>query len=797
MPRTALSTYTTSNGFCACSSSLCVKQCAPVDTQALSSSWVYSSAASTGCTSQMDWPYMGGVLRDGATFSQRVTSTCGLVDRLPVFRYRYSNKKTSASSSRSTLDNGGVCHMGWPIVTAGPLAGCWLLADLTSFMCPGFQSPRNVTRLRASTVDELLASPTRARLVDCKPPPDYVVNGTTPTPPEVSYGRPVRWETSRLLARDLRQRLCGNSSACKPSASWSLATFWNDVYAKYIPASTTTSTAGNSTLWTKPWVACVQSSNGTQICDGTIPRDKWIQSSNRSGVCLDAITNSKLASSLAQPISICDLDSTMDTFCRTVQDARYRVFESNCLYSGQCRQRLFFYQPSTYAVDNQQFVRTTVQQFYNNTVKGACVPDIDTQAAIEANAQALQNCAAMKLNVLSTCLQAVRVVMDLLVEIAFYVGELFLYVFEMMGASDADRDSIVTQINAMLQLIINKSISLLNEIGDLLYHVLFNGPMGKWLAGMISAICSFLDWLFSEVVYVVLCWTRVAVLFALDPVARGIVSMLNAVSFGAFGDLDGKIDAAITSVQTNIQCSPKDLWSCNLELNDDVKPVSVLPLPTRCWAGVEPGVSSFACTAADTCLQTSDYSNVICAACPQAMVQFGCDTLTKLCTCNVFPVGITSCSSHEECSLDGVDCQYVDSYLQPSYGNLPCTQCTRPLCLIADGSGVGRCSCLLRPVPSQSCSEVGQRVSPSAQNLCLIATVGGGLSASVTYTRTLRTLASAPCMLLNQASSYCMLVYTSATVSTPLVVGLALLQTNSRRRLLMLFSSAFFFFFLE
>jgi hypothetical protein len=39
-------------------------------------------------------------------------------------------------------------------------------------------------------------------------------------------------------------------------------------------------------------------------------------------------------------------------------------------------------------------------------------------------------------------------------------------------------------------------------------------------------------------------------------------------------------------------------------------------------------------------------------------------------------------------------------------------------------------------------------------------------------------------MLLNQAQSYCMQVYTSATSASPLVVGLALLHTGGRRRLL-------------
>jgi hypothetical protein len=106
------------------------------------------------------------------------------------------------------------------------------------------------------------------------------------------------------------------------------------------------------------------------------------------------------------------------------------------------------------------------------------------------------------------------------------------------------------------------------------------------------------------------------------------------------------------------------------------------------------------------------------------------------------------------------------------------------MCLIVDGSGVGQCSCLLRPVPSQSCSGVGDRVSPNAAELCLVASEGSSqTSSSNAYTVDYRTLLSAPCMLLNQAQTYCMKVFTSGTVSTQLVVGLAMLKTGRRRLL--------------
>ena len=284
-----------------------------------------------------------------------------------------------------------------------------------------------------------------------------------------------------------------------------------------------------------------------------------------------------------------------------------------------------------------------------------------------------------------------------------------------------------------------------------------------------------------------LCWTRQVSIWFLQNIASPVVGVLNSISFGQLGYLQGDVSSAVTAIETNVPCTPKTLWSCNLFLNDTENLPTHLPMPTRCWAGAEPEIGgSLACTIADTCIQESDYSNLLCANCPRAsgMTQFGCDTLTKLCTCNIFPVGISACSTHQECMLDDndVECQYVDSYLQTSYGNVPCTQCPSPICLITDGSGKGQCSCLLRPVPTQACSGVGQIVSPDAGYLCLLASAGTSVSTSNEYSTDYQNLASVPCMLLNQAQTYCMSVFVSGTTSSQLVVGLALL---SRRRTLL------------
>jgi hypothetical protein len=807
MPRTlsqttetrVLGLYTTSNGFCACDDpSVCAARCQDDET-ALTGGWVASSVVTPTsqkqCTEQLDWPYAGGSLRDGpaSAFGPRWTTLvpCGVWDRLPTFRYRYKNTERITRSSKTTLDKGGVCHMGWPAVTAGPLAGCYLIPSDTTdtFMCPTFLQPKNVTRLRAKTIPELLSSPNRPRLSDCNPPPTYRINHTTTTAPEVSYGQLRRLEAARLLANDLRRRLCGNATVCQPAAGWSLGSFWASVYSRNAFNGIPSGNGENASLWDVPWVACVQK-NGTQTCDGIIRRVDWA-TGDRQRMCLDTLTNSPLAGNLTQDVNVCDLDEGMDQFCRTVQDARYQIFEANCLYSGQCRQKLFFYQPSTYAVDNGEFVRSTVQRFYNSTVEGACVADQDTAQAIRNNAPNLAKCAAVQLNVLADCIQIIRVIIGALVELVYYTAQLMMTIFKLMGASKgAQEDAVITELNALLKLMQNKFKLLFEQIGDLFYKVLFEGPMGDWLISMITAICHFLEWLFSEVVYIVMCWVQKSAVWFLQNIANPFVDVLNGISFGALNYLYNDITNAITAVENNIPCTPQTLWSCNLNFNTSANRTTILPMPTRCWAGVEPGVSSLACTAADTCM-TNDFGKVICGACPSpattSMIRFGCDTLTKLCTCNVFPSDVTACASHEECTMEGgeVGCRYVDSYLQPSYGSVPCAQCQNPMCLITDGSGTGKCSCLLRPVPNQACSEPGQAVSPNAAQLCLAAiSGGGGLGASNAYTQNYRVLVNVPCMLLNQAQSYCMQVYTSATSASPLVVGLALLHTGGRRRLL-------------
>jgi hypothetical protein len=163
-----LGVFYTSNGFCACTSPPC-KTCKS-DEDALNGIWQTATAAPSGCVNQMDWPYPGGELRDTSQYGNTLgTSTCGILDRLPPFKYRYVNSKIPVLSAKTTLDKGGVCHMGWPVTTSFG-AECHVLPDSDTYVCPASQvgPPSPLSRLRATTLDELLQARQRMRLTECE-----------------------------------------------------------------------------------------------------------------------------------------------------------------------------------------------------------------------------------------------------------------------------------------------------------------------------------------------------------------------------------------------------------------------------------------------------------------------------------------------------------------------------------------------------------------------------------------------------------------------------------------------------
>ena len=268
----------------------------------------------------------------------------------------------------------------------------------------------------------------------------------------------------------------------------------------------------------------------------------------------------------------------------------------------------------------------------------------------------------------------------------------------------------------------------------------------------------------------------------------------------AFGKIYFALDFLEAFVSTDEMClthrsrNSTDIISCNFaDLSSAAALDGNMLVATRCWADAQRSLGTsnlLACTEADTCYQSLFDRNtpIVCGSCPLAgsgYSTFGCSPLTKMCTCNVPTLQTTACSSNAECSYSTTTCQLVTSVDDMSYGNQPCTDCSKDVqCLVRGGSSEGGCACLFQAQPLQRCTQMpGQRVyltDPS--RMC-------GYLPNADHSMPLTTaqwdeLSLVQCIYLNPAFVYCAQVYQRG-VPAPLAVGLQMASVSFRSRRLL------------
>lgn len=251
--------------------------------------------------------------------------------------------------------------------------------------------------------------------------------------------------------------------------------------------------------------------------------------------------------------------------------------------------------------------------------------------------------------------------------------------------------------------------------------------------------------------------------------------------------------------------------ACNLESMPDVSDIAgaVSPVPTMCWAQYVASIddsNALSCSRSDTCRREGllfgeaaaavDDPNqpVLCGTCAASLVsgsvvQYGCDTATKECTCGVRATQRTSCTANYQCWInDEAWCNLAHdvSSVNPS-GGLPCKQCgfSQPVCLVTDGaSGAGTCACLLLGSQPAQCAAADaplDTASPNDETLCAVSLDPQAAQRS-SGTLEWANLATAPCALANQGQTFCYKVDGQGL----LAVGLGVVDTGllGRRRLL-------------
>jgi hypothetical protein len=92
IPNGVLMKYQTRNGFCLCALGDACRPtsdaCSAEDTirSLVDKTFREAVVMQTACPSQIDWPWLGGTMRDGS-FMQNKVRSCGILDRIPTFMY--------------------------------------------------------------------------------------------------------------------------------------------------------------------------------------------------------------------------------------------------------------------------------------------------------------------------------------------------------------------------------------------------------------------------------------------------------------------------------------------------------------------------------------------------------------------------------------------------------------------------------------------------------------------------------------------------------------------------------------
>lgn len=682
----------------------------------------------------------------------------------------------------------------------------------------------------------------------CTAPPEFYDDlgiNKLPWGSEVSYGIPFRWSSSRFLAADVRRTACGgdhnNSDECNALISqpeWGTQRFLDNLFdsperlfspqgmhqsqptvAEAIDDSNSSSRAEEDLLWdggNASWVLCDQS-NGE--CSGSIPRSTWLADGRfheRMSTCTSAIRTaeierrSKGSIPTAVHLNICDLNYQMDALCRSLQAARQKVIDANCQMTGACSPTEFVYTPGLYSTSNQDFSMGTVQTFYELFNPKLTSFSFDPATKLEnrvcpltgierdmlvKNAAFTTNCASRKMEVLQDLIRIGRLVVNLLAQTTYVFLNMFLGLMRLIVDTN-NREAAVVELKwwaDQLGIMWSKAS---NEIANLIFEMVFGSGLGQMLRTVIDAICGVVNQVLTFIN-----WIKKWLSDFIANILREVNNLLSKIA----GRIP-MIERAIEDVKK--WGKPNAPLTCALGQDDLDKDIigAVNPVPSRCYVDYIATIddsNSLSCSKADSCRRedllfgsaAADVEKatepVSCASCSAkmvsgAVVQYGCDTLTKQCTCGARASQRTSCTANYQCFLSEAHCGLVmDPSTGKTSGGMPCKQCvsSTPVCLVAGGnSEVGNCACMLRHYPPSAC-QAGDapldRVMPSNGGVCA-ASLDPGVSKGSTGHLDWGSLVVAPCALIGFGNTFCYNVEDHGL----LAVGLGVVDTGAfgRRR---------------
>lgn len=503
------------------------------------------------CKVQVDWPFVEGSLRDSATVGHDdVDATvwaeasdveerrCHVLDRIPDFAYAYVSRAELRKSGFTTQAR-GVCHTGRVQRRLDSTQRCVRSSkgDLNSDLRCADNSGASVERVKSKTPPEAASAAKfyRRRCGTCTPPPAFVTREGQPIQAESSFGLPYRVSAERVLARDLRDAICGgNGTGCRSvlnASAWRKGEFLRALLedprrlftsppggaglsASYEPRRA--SMPDDSHLWARDWVYCPtrESLRTSQGCNGSISKARW--RANKVGTCYATVLDElKGKPDAFAATDICSVDSRLGELCVAIREAQSLVASTNCIRSGdeRCSLHEFVYNPSTWETSNQAFVHQTVREFYTRidgcTSESDCVCKEDSALSQlrRNNSYRLRECSAVPVMVFREVLVQVRglvfsicKVTSLVLDIAFNL---------LLTMSSSSRDVATSRIVIGWAKLKQESSVLIEKVSDLFFDMIFSaGNLGPYLKQTFLSACGVIN---SAYVYAADVWCNLVV----------------------------------------------------------------------------------------------------------------------------------------------------------------------------------------------------------------------------------------------------------------------------------------------
>ena len=628
----------------------------------------------------------------------------------------------------------------------------------------------------------------------------------------LSVGKHMRLSTGRMVANYLRRHVCpvADDAACPRltelfnTSLWTQqdflrelmqapdsSTFFKSWHDSSVSSNSTDSPSDDAPLWDRAWVFCNQI---TGQCRDAITKEEWLEPSTRLTQCVHKITKGE--SNENAPIQFCLLDQERMNLCNKVVSWNLQITNILCRAAGICPESTFAYVPTMYHVANQEFASDTVQKFYeqlDDDVDPKCpastVTDNALQQQIDSNNANRDQCASVQLEVVRYLIEVMRGGVGFIWRIAYYYMMMMSQFFQILIGATMPTGG-AGLMDAGLARLLRYATLFLSEIGsafnfllEAVWKLLIEQPgsFGRAIKDIIDVMCIIINFIKR-----ILC--AIINKFVV-PVLRGIAGAVGKIPL--IGDAPSRaintVADGLEAIADTVLCTP---MQC-LRAFDDAEESGdgTLPVPTRCWATYITfygDTDRLSCSRADTCRAGSLNNDlVVCAQCEASgnLLEFGCDALTKLCTCNVPRYERTFCLSNEECTINpDATCAYLDSEFESSVGYTPCRTCqTEKICYLDRLTDQRFCACGLSELRFSGCNptDIGQVITGHPDKLCLFHP-DSRFAERNTFVTSSAELVTTACVDADITSLYCMRVVDK---NRHMLVSTSLQNTFGRRLL--------------